>query len=126
MSLSDSERRLFEELETQLRESDPQFVKKVSKASAFNGKLSTRNIIIGCLVLVAGIITMLVGISTSLLIVGVAGFVIMGAGVYIATNKTGTHSSITTANGTPTGKTTSPFMKRLEDAWEERRRQEGR
>lgn len=127
MSLSDSERRSFEELEAQLRESDPQFARKISNASSLNGKMTTRNIVIGSLVLIAGVVLLLAGISTSLIILGVAGFVIMGAGVYFATTKTGGPSG--SANSGTNGskvKTTSPFMKRLEDAWEERRRQEGR
>lgn len=124
MSLSDSERRSFEELEAQLRESDPQFARKISNASSFNGKMTTRNIVIGSLILIAGVALLLAGISTSLIILGVAGFVIMGAGVYFATTKTGA-PSISGANGSKV-KASSPFMKRLEDSWEERRRQEGR
>lgn len=124
MSLSDSERRSFEELEAQLRESDPQFARKISNASSLNGKMTTRNIVIGSLVLIAGVVLLLAGISTSLIILGVAGFVIMGAGVYFATTKTGVNSA--SSNSGSTVKTPSPFMKRLEDAWEERRRQEGR
>lgn len=128
MSLSDSERRSFEELEAQLRESDPQFARKISTASSFQGKMTTRNLVIGTLILLAGVVLLLAGISTSLTLLGVAGFVIMGAGVYFATTKTGnSHSahSGSGSNGSKT-KTTSPFMKRLEDSWEERRRQEGR
>lgn len=127
MSLSDSERRSFEELEAQLRESDPQFARKISNASSFNGKMTTRNIVIGSLILIAGVVLLLAGISTSLTILGVAGFVVMGAGVYFATTKTGVASGSSNSNsGGSKAKTTSPFMKRLEDAWEERRRQEGR
>jgi predicted lipid-binding transport protein (Tim44 family) len=127
MSLSDSERRSFEELEAQLRESDPQFARKISNASSFHGKMTTRNIVIGSLILIAGVVLLLAGISTSLTILGVLGFVIMGAGVYFATTKAGT-SATSSGSGRNGGKakSTSPFMKRLEDAWEERRRQEGR
>jgi hypothetical protein len=125
MSLSDSERQSFEQLEAQLRESDPDFVRKLS--SAHIGQLSTKKIILGVGVFIAGIVAMLFGITLNFLILGVAGFVLMGTGAYIGLTREG-HSNV--ARGTGSGntgtKTTSPFMKRLEDSWEERRRQEGR
>lgn len=126
MSLSDSERRSFEALEAQLLESDPEFARKINSQTK-NGAYSTRKIIVGTMLFIAGIVAMLVGISTDLLIVGVAGFVLMGAGVYFGLTKI-SHSGTNSPNRvtSSSGKKKSPFMARLEEEWEERRRQEGR
>ena len=122
MSLSDSERRTFEELEAQLRESDPAFARKISRPGI--GQFSTRKLVLGTLLFLAGIASLLFGISTDLLAVGVLGFVLMGTGAYIAATKVEeTKSSRKNVAGKPAK---SSFMKGLEDSWEERRRNEGR
>ena len=123
MSLSDSERRSFEELEAQLRESDPDFARKIS--SNTTGKFSTQKIILGTLVFLGGIVALLLGIGMDLLILGVAGFVLMGAGAYIALTRIS--DSRNSSNRASSNRTSpSPFMQRLEHSWEERRRKEGR
>ena len=122
MSLSDSERRSFEELEAQLRASDPDFARKISGSNL--GQFSTKKIILGVMLFVVGMIALLAGITMKLEIVGILGFVLMGAGAYVAGTKI---AGTRTPKQNAAGKTkTSSFMKGLEDAWEERRRNEGR
>lgn len=127
MPLSESERQSFAALEAQLRESDPEFAKKISAGNIQNGQYSNKKIILGTLIFVAGIVAMLAGITANLLIVGVLGFVFMGGGVYLGLTKVSGLGSNTPQRVTSsTGKPTSAFMKRLEDEWEERLRREGR
>lgn len=126
MALSDSERETFAALEAQLKESDPEFVRKVSARSLQNGQYNSRKIILGTLIFVAGIIALLFGITADILLVGVLGFVLMGAGVYLALTKVAGNAQTPQRVTSSTGKPTSAFMKRLEDEWEERLRREGR
>lgn len=127
-SLSDSERASFAALEAQLRETDPEFARKLNNASNRTGKTSTRNVVLGSLGFLAGLVVLFLGISTQLLFVGILGFVLMGAGAYFGTLKTveATGSANVSSGAARGPKQTSAFMKRLEDSWEERRRAEGR
>jgi len=122
MALSEHEQRLLDQLEQQLHADDPKFAH--SMASDTRKSMSTRRLVIGSLITIAGILVLLAGIVYQLTIVGVAGFLIMGAGVYFATTK-----SRQTDTGQPQGKpakTPSPgksgFMSSLEDKWDERKR----
>lgn len=89
--------------------------------------MSTRRLVIGSLITIAGILILLAGIASQNIYIGVAGFVVMGAGVYFATTKSkqaddgGVRSR---PAKTPSGGRSS-FMSGLEDRWDERRRDQG-
>ncbi|MDJ0313257.1 DUF3040 domain-containing protein [Arthrobacter sp. H35-D1] len=125
MPLSEHEQRLLEQLEQQLHAEDPKFASALS--SAPSRSLSTRNIVIGVLVMIAGLLVLLAGVATHLILLGILGFLVMGAGVYIAVSKPKFGDAATSAAkpGTKAGsKAKSGFMNGLEEKWEERRREQ--
>ena len=85
MPLSEHEQRLLDQLEQQLHAEDPKFANALSTAPSRS--LSTRNIVIGVLVMIAGLLVLLGGVATHLILLGILGFLIMGGGVYIAVSK---------------------------------------
>ncbi|WP_247828756.1 DUF3040 domain-containing protein [Arthrobacter antioxidans] len=122
MALSEHEQRLLDQLEQQLHADDPKFAH--SMASDSRKSMSTRRLVIGSLITIAGILVLLAGIVWQNIFIGVAGFLIMGAGVYFATTK-----SKQVDTGQPIGKPSkaatggkSGFMSSLEDKWDERKR----
>lgn len=122
MPLSEEEKRTFALLEAQLRENDPKFAKTMQSASTV-GRISQRRIVIGSLIAVLGIAILLTGITIDFIVLGIAGFIIMGAGVYYAGTKVAGPPLEQGSKKNP--KDQSGFMKRLEDNWEIRRQREG-
>ncbi|MFC3298896.1 DUF3040 domain-containing protein [Arthrobacter agilis] len=122
MALSEHEQRLLDQLEQQLHADDPKFAH--SMASESRTSMSTRRLVIGSLITIAGILVLLAGIVYQNIFIGVAGFLVMGAGVYFATTK-----SKQAVSGEPAGKPSkataagkSGFMSSLENKWDERKR----
>lgn len=120
MPLSEHEQKLLEQLEKQLHEDDPKFAN--SMGSDPIRAWSTRHIIVGVLGTIAGVLLLLIGVSTQIILLGVLGFIVMGAGVYFATLRR--TSAVKTTSGKPgkSGKPKSSFMNNLEERWDERRR----
>lgn len=121
MPLSEHEQKLLEQLEKQLHEDDPKFAS--SMGSDPGRSWSTRHLVIGVLGAVAGILLLLLGVSLQSIVVGVIGFLVMGAGVYFATMRSA-GGKAKAGNGRKPGKPRSSFMSNLEDRWEERHRGE--
>jgi UPF0716 family protein affecting phage T7 exclusion len=84
MGLSEREQQLLDELERSLGGGTS--VKAVRKLATEN--VSAKRVIAGTLILVAGISTLLAGVITQTLALGVIGFVVMVAGVYLAASTT--------------------------------------
>lgn len=133
MALSDHEQKLFEQLERDLRESDPSFASSVSDDSAnrlagssFSGvQFSVRNIVVGVVGVLIGLAVIILGVSLKLIAVGVLGFLIAAAGVYWATTKPKMSAAEGTRKVTSSPKprsagANSGFMKGLEDRWDNR------
>ena len=123
MPLSEHEQRLLEQLEKQLHE-DRRFASSM-KAPASTGRLSTRNIALGALLVIVGLAGLIFGISQQLIIVGVIGFAAMFAGVLLALAKSaeGKVGGVKApANSKPSGPGNSPFMSGLEEKWNQRKR----
>ncbi|MCW4464408.1 DUF3040 domain-containing protein [Glutamicibacter sp. MNS18] len=123
MPLSEHEQRLLEQLEKQLHE-DRRFASNM-KAPGNTGRLSTRHIALGALVVIIGLGALIFGISQQLVIIGVIGFIVMFAGVALAltkssTGKIGGTSAPGGAKGT--GRGNSQFMTGLEEKWNQRKR----
>lgn len=122
MALSEHEQRLLDQLEQQLHADDPKFAH--SMASSTSRSMSTRRIVLGSLVTVAGLAVLLLGIWNQFIPVGVAGFLLMGAGVYYATTKSRLDGS--SPGSSKTAKASSPsrssFLSSLEEKWDERKR----
>jgi len=120
MPLSEHEQKLLEQLEKQLHEDDPKFAS--SMGSDPGRSWSTRHLVIGVLGTLAGILLLLLGVSLQSIVVGVLGFVVMGAGVYFATMRSSSGKARPGAAGGKSGKPRSSFMSNLEERWEERHR----
>ena len=120
MPLSEHEQKLLEQLEKQLHEDDPKFAS--SMGSDPGRSWSTRHLVIGVLGTLAGILLLLLGVSLQSIVVGVLGFVVMGAGVYFATMRSAGGKSKPGAAGRKPGKPRSSFMSNLEERWDERHR----
>ncbi|WP_434619185.1 DUF3040 domain-containing protein [Arthrobacter sp. A5] len=121
MPLSEHEQRLLDQLEQQLHAEDPKFAHTLGSDPA--NSFSTRHVVIGVLIAIAGILVLLAGVAWQIIPLGVAGFVVMGAGVYVATLRRG--SPRTADTGSAAGQTRKPrssFMSSLEERWDERRR----
>ena len=87
--------------------------------------MSTRNIVVGVLVLITGLLVLLGGVALHVIPLGILGFLVMGGGVYLALTKPkyGAEPAVDRKSGTRPGtKQKSGFMNGLEEKWEERRR----
>ena len=120
MPLSEHEQKLLEQLEKQLHEDDPKFAS--SMGSVPGRSWSTRHLVIGVLATLAGVLLLLSGVWTQIILLGVLGFVVMGAGVYFATMRS---SAVGRGKGgRKQGKPRNSFMSNLEQRWDERHRGE--
>jgi hypothetical protein len=80
MPLSDEERKQLEEMERELNVEDPRLARKLLSGSL--GTSPAAPALLGILTGVAGFLVLVLGIAQQLTVVGVAGFVLMGAGGY--------------------------------------------
>ena len=119
MPLSEHEQKMLEQLEKQLHEEDPKFADSMG-ADALR-TFSTKHIVLGVLGVIVGILVLLVGVSVQNILVGVLGFLLMGASVYYGTlRRPGRRMRSGGSKRAPK----SGFLRRLETQWEERRREE--
>lgn len=125
MALSEHEQRLLDQLEQQLHADDPKFAS--SMASSTPRSMSTRRIVIGALMAVAGILILLLGVANQIILVGVAGFLVMGAGVYFATTRSKDSEAAPMSRGatkTAPVNRSGGFLSTLEEKWDERKREQ--
>ncbi|MCQ1946576.1 MULTISPECIES: DUF3040 domain-containing protein [unclassified Arthrobacter] len=121
MALSEHEQRLLDQLEQQLHAEDPKFAN--SMATSAGRGISTRRIVLGALLAVVGLGVLLLGITEAGILVGVLGFLIMGAGVYYATTR-GRKNAPAATDGRKERESSTQrgFMNNLESKWDERKR----
>ncbi|MCC3290707.1 DUF3040 domain-containing protein [Arthrobacter sp. zg-Y1110] len=121
MALSEHEQRLLDQLEQQLHAEDPKFAN--SMATSAGRGISTRRIVLGALLAVVGLGVLLLGITEAGILVGVLGFLIMGAGVYYATTR-GRKNPPAATDGRKERESSTQrgFMNNLESKWDERKR----
>lgn len=121
--LSAHEQKVLAELELQLLDVETSAVDTSKEApeqlrpEKSRGYWSRRHLVTGALTAVAGAVLLALGASLPSLAVGVAGFVLMGTGVYLATLPAGTPRRKRTK--APAGKKTtdeSPGAEKLADA----------
>ena len=125
MALSEHEQRLLDQLEQQLHAEDPKFAN--SMASTGGRGMSTRRIVLGALMAVAGIAVLILGISLESpfnIIVGILGFMVMGAGMYYATTKGKQAPEHVPAGKKEREAAPRGFMSNLENKWDERKREQ--
>jgi len=125
MPLSEQEQRLLDEMERNLYQNDADFVSTVGVG---RGRVNYRGIVLGAILFLVGIIVLLAGVGTQNSVIGVVGFAVMFAGVFVAVTPSRRSPfsrrpspSPTTTEGTPRP---SSFMDNLNQRWE--RRQDGR
>lgn len=81
MPLSDRERKLLAELEMELAADDPRLARALSPDSdGSRFRPSTYFAVMACLI---GLALLIAGVGSQLIIVGVGGFLLMGAGAYV-------------------------------------------
>ncbi|ALQ30385.1 DUF3040 domain-containing protein [Glutamicibacter soli] len=122
MPLSEHEQRLLEQLEKQLHE-DRRFASNM-KAPSSTGRLSTRNIALGILLVILGLAGLIFGISQQIIVVGVIGFAVMFGGVMLALKKSaaGKIGQGAKPRAGSNAKNNSQFMSGLEEKWNQRKR----
>ena len=87
MALSDHEQQLFDQLERELRENDPDFVSSISSETPESPQatqLSVRKIVWGVVAVLVGLGLIIWGVSTKIILLGVLGFLVAAGGVYWA------------------------------------------
>lgn len=130
MPLSDREQQLLEQMERALIEEDPRFA--TSMRGGPGQARNRRRLAIGVGGVVIGLGVILLGVTTQLVAVGALGFALMvGAVVYAMTDKKTPLVAVPTpgqpprAAKSPKKKSSSSFMDKMEQRWEQRR-DEGR
>ncbi|AJT42834.1 DUF3040 domain-containing protein [Psychromicrobium lacuslunae] len=122
MPLSEHEQRLLDQLEQQLHDTDPKFASALGNEGA--RRLSARHILLGVVIGVAGLAVLLLGVGIQQIWLGVIGFLLMGAGVFVATMRSRVKKTPASADGAKVAGAKSSFMANLEERWDERRRGE--
>ncbi|MGQ1837108.1 DUF3040 domain-containing protein [Kocuria turfanensis] len=118
MPLSEHEQQLLAQLEKQLHADDPRFVTSMG-SRAVRGA-STRNIVLGIVIAVVGLLVLLGGVVLKSVLLGVLGFVVMGAGVYVATLRSGKPRAEGAGGKGGSPRRSSPFLQNLEQRWDQR------
>jgi hypothetical protein len=121
MPLSEREQKLLEQLEQQLNAEDPSFATSMSETGAT--RFSTSRLVAGVVTAAVGLGALLWGVSQQFIWLGIIGFVVMAAGVYVATGRSKQPVAGST-KGAGGSRKNSPFMEGLEQRWEERRKQD--
>ncbi|MBD2763387.1 DUF3040 domain-containing protein [Kocuria sp. cx-455] len=122
MPLSEHEQQLLAQLEKQLHQDDPRFASTMQPEPT-RGRGSKRNVVLGVVIAVVGLGVVLAGVVANLIILGVLGFIIMGVGVYVAFIPAGGSLGSSTSAGPKRGgstKSSSGFLRNLEQKWDQR------
>ena len=120
MPLSEQEQRLLDEMERHLMRNDADVV----SAPRDGRTLSYRNIVYGTILVLLGLGGLIIGVSTDLVVVGVIAFIVMLGGVVLAVTPTpGPGRLPADPEKSPTQRSSSSFMDRMNDRWD--RRQDG-
>lgn len=147
MALSERERQMLEEMEEAIRAEDPRFASQMKGRRTGPGGTDRRRVAIGVVGAIVGLALVLLGINTTLWI-GVAGFVIIVAAVAYAFTPSRQPATLGVVGDDGAVKKSPPkpkpksafgrgggqgrsgrhprqgtFMERMEQRWEERRRQ---
>lgn len=129
MPLSEHEQRLLEQMERALMAEDPKFATSLRHGSSGADR---RRIVAGVIGAIAGMAVLLAGVSTNLVPLGVLGFIVMLAAVFLIVAGV-RHGAPTAKTDTPANPTSVPkqsskggFMAKFEQRWQDRNRRDGR
>jgi hypothetical protein len=115
MPLSEQEQRLLEEMERSLYHNDADFVATVGNRRV---RTNYRSVVVGIIVGIVGIAVTVTGVVSHIAVVGIAGFVVMFAGVLIAVSAP--RGSLGAAPAEHPRARKVGFMDRMNDRWEKR------
>ena len=117
MPLSEEEQRLLDEMERNLYGSS----QDVHSAGSGVGRLSSRGILVGFVGVLLGLGLLILGVTLQTVLLGVAGFVVMFAGIVGAVSlKAPTSKSAGSKSFGAAPRAKKPgFMSRLEDRWDQ-------
>jgi hypothetical protein len=85
MPMSDGERKQLEALELDLAAADPRLAHELVSGSLKHRFRAGTSF--GAMASLAGIVLLIAGISTQIIVLGVGGFLLMGAGAYLLLDK---------------------------------------
>ena len=114
MALSEREQQLLDELERGLYASDANLANKLNRPAGF----SPRKIVAGAAVAIVGLSLLIVAVTVQLVIFGVIGFIVMLAGLVLASSNVGPKAPQSTT-ARPTAPK-SPKKNFFEDRWDRR------
>jgi VIT1/CCC1 family predicted Fe2+/Mn2+ transporter len=117
--LSEEEQRLLDEMERNLYGSS----QDVHSAGSTDSRISSRGILVGFLGGLLGLTLLVLGVTLQTILLGVAGFVVMFAGIVgaVSLKAPAAKSSQSKVFGSPAPRAKKPgFMSRLEDRWDQR------
>jgi hypothetical protein len=117
MPLSEHEQRVLEQMELALSVEDPKLVSTL--AGAGPGQLVRSRLALAVGLVILGIGTLLGGLIAKLTFVGVIGFALALAGIYLAISRTSVPKMA--KRNHPSGRST--FIQRLEERWDHREEQ---
>ena len=117
MPLSEREQRLLDEMERNLYGSDSDFLRRVGRAGS---RPNYRSVVLGIALGVIGIALLVFGVVRPLTIVGVAGFIVLLAGVLLALSAPRKAGPRTTKGPRVNGGSTGTFSERMTQRWERR------
>lgn len=80
MPLSEQEQRMLDEMERHLLQRDADVVSAGKGAK----KLSYRNIVLGCVLILLGVVALVLGVAIKLMVISILGFILMLGGVILA------------------------------------------
>lgn len=86
MALTDHEKRALEQIAGNLQRDDPRLAARLGPGPL---RLASLHTVAGIFVAIIGCVVLLVAIAVQALLLGVIGFIIMGAGAYAATLRLG-------------------------------------
>jgi Flp pilus assembly protein TadB len=123
MPLSEHEQRLLDQMEKALYAEDPKFATSLRSTPAVRAARGRASL--GFLAVLGGIALLIAGVSTAVIALGVAGFLLMLGGAFIAYSAFSRRAAAETGDAPAAPGPATPakgpgFMDRMEDRWRRR------
>jgi hypothetical protein len=120
MSLSERERKVLEELERGLLESEPQLAQKMRSP----GSASPKRLISGVLLALIGLSILVAAVVLQFALFGVAGFLTMLAGLFLASSNVKVPNAPQSSTMPQAGRSVGDTQNFFGDRWDRRRSQD--
>ncbi|MDN5558517.1 MAG: DUF3040 domain-containing protein [Ruaniaceae bacterium] len=117
MPLSEYEQRVLAQMESQLRDADPKLARSLDSPST----IDLRRLSVGIGIGIVGLCVLVAGVAISQIWLGVLGFIAMLAGALYAMSRRNGTSSVKKKPSAPSNpSSTSSFMERQNERWDNR------